>query len=68
MKVLLSNIDSKKGYMIIDIFYTVLTGMNYPVRFHDASKVQFVDIDEGFRLTTLRYDFHGKKIVMETDV
>ncbi len=51
--------------MIIDIFYTALAGMNYPVKYHDASKVQFIDVDEGFRLTTLRYDFYGKKIVME---
>ena len=51
--------------MIIDIFYTVLAGMNYPVKYHDASKVRFIDVDEGFRMTTLRYDFHGKKIVME---
>ena len=65
MKVLLSNISPKNGYMIIDIFYTVLSGMNYPVKDHDASKVRFIDVDDGFRLTTLRYDFHGKKIVIE---
>ncbi len=64
MKVLLSGIDAKKGYMVIDIFYSVLAGMNYPVKYHDESKIQFVDIDDGFRLTSLRYDFHGKKIIL----
>ena len=64
MKVLLSNISPKDGYMIIDIFYTVLTGMNYPVSFHDASMIRFTDVDEGLKPTILRYDFHGKKIII----
>ncbi len=50
--------------MIIDVFYTVLAAMNYPVISHDASSLKFIDIDEGFKATTLRYDFHGKKILM----
>ena len=65
MKVLLNNISAKNGYMIIDVFYSVLSGMNYPVMSHDASHLKFIDIDEGFKITTLRYDFHGKKIVMD---
>ena len=64
MKVLLKGISPKNGYMIIDVFYSVLSGMNYPVMSHDASSIQFIDIDEGFKKTTLRYDFHGKKILM----
>lgn len=64
MKVLLSGIDAKKGYMVIDIFYTVLAGMNYPVKYHDESMIRFVDMEDGFKLTTLRYDFHGKKITL----
>lgn len=64
MKVLLSGISSKNGYMIIDVFYSVLSGMNYPVVSHDASSIQFIDLDENFKITTLRYDFHGKKILM----
>lgn len=65
MRVLLSGISSKNGYMIIDVFYSVLSGMNYPVISHDASSIRFIDLDEGFKVTTLRYDFHGKKILME---
>lgn len=64
MKVLLRNISAKNGYMIIDVFHSVLTGMNYPVMSHDASSLSFIDIDDGFKITTLRYDFHGKKILM----
>ncbi|MDO4978034.1 MAG: hypothetical protein Q4E53_12320 [Eubacteriales bacterium] len=64
MKVLLSNISAKNGYMIIDLFHSVLSGMNYPVMSHDASTLKFIDIDDGFQIVTLRYDFHGKKILM----
>ena len=64
MKVLLKNISPKNGYMIIDVFYSVLSGMNYPVMSHDASSIRFIDIDDGFKATTLRYDFHGKKVLM----
>ena len=43
MKVLLSNVSRKNGYMIIDVFFSVLSGMNYPVLAHDDTMLKFID-------------------------
>ena len=48
MKVLLSNVSRKNGYMIIDVFFSVLSGMNYPVLAHDDTMLKFIDVDEKF--------------------
>ena len=60
MKVLLSNVSRKNGYMIIDVFFSVLSGMNYPVLAHDDT----IDVDEKFKKTEIRYDFRTRKIIM----
>ena len=57
MKVLLSNVSRKNGYMIIDVFFSVLSGMNYPVLAHDDTMLKFIDVDEKFKKTEIRYDF-----------
>ena len=49
MKVLLSNVSRKNGYMIIDVFFSVLSGMNYPVLAHDDTMLKFIDVDEKFK-------------------
>lgn len=64
MKVLLSNVSRKNGYMIIDVFYSVLSAMNYPVTAHRDDMLRFMDIDEGFTITTLKYDFRTRKVMM----
>ena len=51
MKVLLSNVSRKNGYMIIDVFFSVLSGMNYPVLAHDDTMLKFIDVDEKFKKT-----------------
>ena len=65
MKVLLSDISRKNGYMIIDVFYSVLSAMNYPVIAHSDNMLRFMDVDEGFKITTLKYDFRTRKVMME---
>ena len=64
MKVLLSNVSRKNGYMIIDVFFSVLSGMNYPVLAHDDTMLKFIDVDEKFKKTEIRYDFRTRKIIM----
>ena len=64
MKVLLSNVSRKNGYMIIDVFFSVLSGMNYPVLAHDDTMLKFIDVDEKFKKTEIRYDFRTLKIIM----
>lgn len=64
MKVLLSNVSRKNGYMIIDVFYSVLSAMNYPVIAHRDTMLKFMDVDEGFQITTLKYDFRSQKVMI----
>ena len=54
MKVLLSNVSRKNGYMIIDVFFSVLSGMNYPVLAHDDTMLKFIDVDEKFKKTEIQ--------------
>ena len=60
MKVLLSNVSRKNG----DVFFSVLSGMNYPVLAHDDTMLKFIDVDEKFKKTEIRYDFRTRKIIM----
>lgn len=64
MKVLLSGVSRKNGYMIIDVFYSVLSAMNYPVIAHRDNMLKFMDVDEGFQVTRLQYDFRSRKVMM----
>ena len=41
--------------MIIDVFFSVLSGMNYPVLAHDDTMLKFIDVDEKFKKTEIRY-------------
>ena len=54
----------ENGYMIIDVFFSVLSGMNYPVLAHDDTMLKFIDVDEKFKKTEIRYDFRTRKIIM----
>ena len=49
--------------MIIDVFFSVLSGMNYPV-LADDTMLKFIDVDEKFKKTEIRYDFRTRKIIM----
>ncbi|MBQ9156683.1 MAG: hypothetical protein IJ137_07880 [Eubacterium sp.] len=64
MKVLLSGISREIGYQVIDAFYTVLSGMNYPITAHRDDMLTFVDVDEGFKKTTIKYDIRTRSIVL----
>ena len=48
----------------IDVFFSVLSGMNYPVLAHDDTMLKFIDVDEKFKKTEIRYDFRTRKIIM----
>ena len=50
--------------MIIDVFFSLLSGMNYPVLAHDDTMLKFIDVDEKFKKTEIRYDFRTRKIIM----
>lgn len=64
MKVLLSNVSREKGHMIIDAFYTALSGMNYPLIAHRDDMLTFMDIDEGFKTMTLKYDIRTRRVML----
>lgn len=44
--------------------FSVLSGMNYPVLAHDDTMLKFIDVDEKFKKTEIRYDFRTRKIIM----
>ena len=48
--------------MIIDVFFSVLSGMNYPVLAHDDTMLKFIDVDEKFKKTEIQ----SKKIEYES--
>ena len=50
--------------MIIDAFYSALSAMNYPVKAHRDDMLMFLDIDEGFRITTLKYDIRTRRVLL----
>jgi hypothetical protein len=64
MKVLLSNVSRENGHMIINAFYSALSGMNYPVIAHRDDMLKFLDIDEGFKTMTLKYDIRTRRVLM----
>lgn len=64
MKVLLSGISRENGHMIIHVFYSALSGMNYPVMAHRDDMLRFIDIDEGFQTVTLKYDIRTRRVLL----
>jgi hypothetical protein len=50
--------------MIINAFYLALSGMNYPVIAHRDDMLKFLDIDEGFKTMTLKYDIRTRRVLM----
>lgn len=64
MKVLLSGISRENGHMIINVFYSALSAMNYPVIAHRDDMLKFMDIDDGFQTVTLKYDIRTRKVLM----
>ncbi len=64
MKVLLSNVSRENAYRIIGAFYAALSGMNYPVIAHRDDMLRFMDIDDGFKTLTLKYDIRTRRILM----
>lgn len=53
--------------MIIDVFFSVLSGMNYPVLAHDDTMLKFIDVDEKFKKTEIRYDFAPGRLSWDKD-
>ena len=64
MKVLLSNVSRKNGYMIIDVFFSVLSGMNYPVLAHDDTMLKFIDVDAKEELKRALLDYRGSVLLI----
>ena len=67
LKVLMSGIPRKTAYEIIDGFRAGFAAMNYPVIEYREGVLRFLDIDEGFKKSVIRYDRFGQKIIMETE-
>ena len=65
MKVLLSGVSRREAYKIIEGFYAALASMNYPVKEYREGLLRFVDIDDGFRMSELRFDAIGSRIVLK---
>ncbi len=65
MKVLLSGVSRREAYKIIEGFYAALTSMNYPVKEYREGRLCFVDIDDGFRMSELRFDAVGSRIILK---
>ena len=68
MKVLLSNVSRKNGYMIIDVFFSVLSGMNYPVLAHDDTMLKFIDVDEKFKKTKFAMIFAPERLSWDKNI
>lgn len=65
MKVLLAGVSRKEAYKIIEGFYAALSSMNYPVKEYRAGLLRFIDVDEGFRMSELRFDAAGSRIILK---
>ena len=66
MKVLMSGIPRKTAYEIISGFHAGFKAMNYPVMEYREGFLRFLDIDEGFKKSVIRYEGSGKRILLET--
>ena len=67
MKVMMSNVPRKTAYEIIEGFYTAFCAMNYPVKAYRKGVLHFIDVDDNFRKTVIRYDDTRSSIIMETE-
>lgn len=67
MKVLMSGVPRKTAYEIISGFYAGFLAMNYPVIEYREGLLRFLDIDEGFTRSRIRYDGTGQRIILEAD-
>ena len=65
MKVLLSGVDRKTAYQIIETFHEVMKSMNYPVSSYREGVLTFVDIEEGFTKVTIYYDGSTRSVRMK---
>ncbi len=65
MKVMMANVPRKTAYEIIDGFHAAFLAMNYPVQSYRKGVLQFIDLDDNFRKTVIRYDDTRKSIIME---
>lgn len=65
MKVLLTGVSRREAYKIIEGFYAAMSSMNYPVKEYREGFLRFVDVDEGFRMSELRFDAVGRRIILK---